>query len=128
MAQTDAPRIDKWLWAIRIFKTRTLATEACRTGRVKVDDQPVKPSREIQEGMVISVQTGPIKRTLKVIAPLHNRVGAKLVGQYMEDLTPEEEYQKLEIIKSQSGYRPKRTGRPTKKERRELDEWFGEWS
>ena len=128
MAQTDAPRIDKWLWAIRIFKTRTLATEACRTGRVKVNDQPVKPSREIQEGMVISVQTGPIKRTLKVIAPLHNRVGAKLVGHYLEDLTPEEDYQKLEIIKSQSGYRPKRTGRPTKKERRELDEWFGEWS
>lgn len=126
MAQTDAPRIDKWLWAVRIFKTRTLATEACRNAKVRVEDQPVKPSREIQEGMVISIQTGPIKRTIRVIAPLHNRVGAKLVGQYMEDLTPEEEYQKLEIIKSQSGYRPKRTGRPTKKERRELDEWFGQ--
>ncbi|MFO7997662.1 MAG: RNA-binding S4 domain-containing protein [Bacteroidales bacterium] len=126
MAQTEAPRIDKWLWAVRIFKTRTLATEACRNAKVRVEDQPVKPSREIQEGMVISIQTGPIKRTIRVIAPLHNRVGAKLVGQYMEDLTPEEEYQKLEIIKSQSGYRPKRTGRPTKKERRELDEWFGQ--
>ncbi|MFP4065660.1 MAG: RNA-binding S4 domain-containing protein [Bacteroidales bacterium] len=126
MAQTDAPRIDKWLWAVRIFKTRTLAAEACRNAKVRVEDQPVKPSREIQEGMMISIQTGPIKRTVRVIAPLHNRVGAKLVGQYMEDLTPEEEYQKLEIIKSQSGYRPKRTGRPTKKERRELDEWFGQ--
>ncbi len=125
MTTSEVPRIDKWLWAVRLFKTRSLATQACRAGKVKVDGQAVKPSREVQNEMIISVQTGPILRTVKVTELLNNRVGAKLVSQYMDDLTPEEEYQKLEIIKSQAGMRPFRKGRPTKKERRELDEWFG---
>ncbi len=125
MTTSEVPRIDKWLWAVRLFKTRSMATQACRAGKVKVDGQAVKPSREVQNEMVISVQSGPVLRTVKVISLLNNRVGAKLVSQYMEDLTPDEEYQKLEIIKSQAGMRPFRKGRPTKKERRELDEWFG---
>ncbi len=125
MPQTDTPRIDKWLWAVRIFKTRSQATQACRAGKVKIDDQAVKPSREVQPDMVIRVQWGPIQRTLKVVELLKNRVGAKLVPNYLEDLTPEEEYKKMEIIRSGDGLRPYGKGRPTKKERRELDEWFG---
>lgn len=113
------------MWAVRLFKTRSMATQACRAGKVKIDDQAVKPSREVHTGMVINIQTGPILRTIRVTNLLNNRVGAKLVAEYMEDLTPPEEFQKLEIIKSQSGMRPFRKGRPTKKERRELDEWFG---
>ena len=113
------------MWAVRIFKTRSQATQACRAGKVKIDGQAVKPSREVQTDMVIQVQWGPIQKTLKVVALLNNRVGAKLVPNYIEDLTPEDEYKKLEIIRSRDGLRPHGTGRPTKKERRELDEWFG---
>ena len=123
--KTEAPRIDKWLWAIRAFKTRSQATEACRSGKVKVDDQPVKPSREVKTGMVITVQSGPVKKQIRVMELLHNRVGAKLVSQYMEDLTPEEEYQKLELLKASQKLRPRGTGRPTKKERRDMGTWFG---
>ncbi len=125
MSDSSAPRIDKWLWAVRLFKTRSVATQACRAGRVKVDGLAVKPSREVHEGMVIQVQTGPIQREVKVLGPIDKRVGAKLVSQHMEDMTPEEEYQKLEIARQQAGMRPFRKGRPTKKERRELDDWFG---
>jgi ribosome-associated heat shock protein Hsp15 len=125
MQQKEPPRIDKWLWAVRAFKTRSQATEACRAGKVKVDDQPVKPSKEVKPDMVISVQTGPIKRQLKVVELLHNRVGAKLVPQYMTDQTPEEEYAKLELMRASYANRPRGAGRPTKKERREIDDWFG---
>ncbi len=125
MEGTNAPRIDKWLWAVRLFKTRSMATQACRSGKVKVNNEAVKPSREIREGMEITIQTGPVKRIFRVLSVLHNRVGAKLVPNYMEDLTPEKEYQKMDQIRAQSGNRPYRSGRPTKKERRELDQWFG---
>ena len=125
MEGTNAPRIDKWLWAVRLFKTRSMASQACRSGKVKIDNEAVKPSREIHEGMQITIHTGPVKRNVRVLAALHNRVGAKLVPVYMEDLTPESEFQKLDMIKAQSGLRPYRSGRPTKKERRELDDWFG---
>ncbi len=122
----DSLRIDKWLWAVRLFKTRSQATQACKAGKVKIDGETVKPSREIREGLVITVQTGPIKKTVKVLELLHKRVGARLVSQYMEDLTPEDEYAKLEIIKKQPvSTRPKGFGRPTKKERRDIDNWFG---
>lgn len=118
------PRIDKWLWAIRAFKTRSQATEACRSGKVKVDGQAVKPSREVRTGMVIFIQTGPVLRSIKVIELLHNRVGAKLVPIYMEDLTPAEEYHKLELIRASYVQRPRGSGRPTKKERRDIDSWL----
>ena len=117
-------RIDKYLWAVRLFKTRSQATEACRGGKVVVDGHGSKPSREVKAGMLIEVQQGPVKRHVKVLQELHNRVGAKLVPDYMEDLTPESEYQKLEMLRSQQSHRPRGAGRPTKKERREMDDWF----
>ena len=126
MPGNDPPRIDKWLWAVRLFKTRSQATEACRAGKVKVDEQAVKPSREVKTDMVITVQTGPIRRSIRVTNLLHNRVGAKLVPQYMEDLTPAEEYRKLELVKSGQTFRPRGSGRPTKKERRDIGNWL-EW-
>lgn len=126
--QDNALRIDKWLWAVRLFKTRSQATQACKAGKVKINNETVKPSREIKEGLLVSVQTGPVRKVVKVTALLHKRVGAKLVNQYMEDLTPEEEYQKIEIIKKQPlATRKKGMGRPTKKERRDMDDWFGDW-
>ncbi len=124
MDSKDSPRIDKWLWAVRVFKTRSQASDACRAGKVKIDDQPVKPSRLVTKDMTIAVQSGPIKRQFKVIDLLHNRVGAKLVSQYMEDLTPEDEYKKLELIRSNLMQRDRGAGRPTKKERREMDSWM----
>lgn len=121
----EATRVDKWLWSVRLFKTRSQATQACRNGNVKIDDQPVKPSREIAEGMLIDIRRGPIHQTIKVLAPLSKRVGARLVPQYMQDLTPEEEYKTLQAIKAHDGSRPHGRGRPTKKERRDLSTWFG---
>jgi len=115
-------RIDKWLWAVRIFKTRSLASDACRTGKVKILDQAVKPSRDIKTGEVIAISMAPIIKTVKVVAPLGNRVSAKLVAGFMEDLTPETEYQKLK--RSNDGsfeFRERGTGRPTKRERREIE-------
>ena len=119
----ESVRIDKWLWSVRLFKTRSQATDACRSGKVKIDDEPVKPSREVRTGQIISLHFGPLTKTVKVKELLQKRVGAKLVVNYMEDLTPEEEYQKLEVIR-QNPF-AKRKGRPTKKERRDMDEWFG---
>ncbi len=127
MSREEAPRIDKWLWAVRIYKTRSQASQACRTGKVKVDGQAVKPSREVQPDMIIHVHWGPINRILKVKALLKNRVGAKLVSEYMEDRTPEEDYKTLELIRKRTGHRPHGTGRPTKKERRDLNQWYDNW-
>jgi ribosome-associated heat shock protein Hsp15 len=124
MEKSSTPRIDKWLWSVRAFKTRSQATDACRAGKVKVEEKVVKPSREVKPGMVITVQVGPIRRSLKVLEILQKRVGAKLVPQFMEDLTPEEEYQKLELIRQQPLSRPRGSGRPTKKERRDIGEWL----
>ena len=114
-------RIDKWLWAVRFFKTRTQASDACRGGKVKIDGQNVKPSREIRIGEEIEVQLGIIRKKVSVKAILKNRVGAKLVDDYAEDLTPAEEYEKLDMLK-QLNYekRDRGTGRPTKKNRRDI--------
>jgi ribosome-associated heat shock protein Hsp15 len=118
----EGVRIDKWLWSIRVFRTRNQATLACRSGKVKIEDSPVKPSREVRTGEKVSVCLDALNRTLKVLAPLENRVGAKLVDQFMEDLTPPEEYQKLKLRKNGGfGYRLRGLGRPTKRERREID-------
>ncbi|MDX9942369.1 MAG: RNA-binding S4 domain-containing protein [Bacteroidales bacterium] len=125
MESGEAPRIDKWLWAVRIFKTRSMATQACKAGKVRINNQPVKPSREVKREMVISIQTGPMAKTVKVLELLHNRVGAKLVNEYLQDLTPQEEYDKLELIKQQPFRRLRGAGRPTKKERRDMDNWLG---
>ncbi|HOW08417.1 MAG TPA: RNA-binding S4 domain-containing protein [Bacteroidales bacterium] len=125
MPETKAVRIDKFLWSVRIYKTRTIATEACKKGRIIINDIQVKPSRIISAGEIIVVKKPPVSFTFRVIEPVENRVGAKLAGNYVEDLTPEEEKQKLEFKNAGfSGYREKGTGRPTKKERRDLDNFF----
>ncbi|MFZ4520270.1 MAG: RNA-binding S4 domain-containing protein [Bacteroidales bacterium] len=115
-------RIDKWLWAVRIFKTRSLAADACRSGKVKILDQAIKPSREIKAGEVICVSIAPITKTVKIIEPIGNRVSAKLVSGFMEDLTPESEYQKLKRNHgAEFEFRERGAGRPTKRERREIE-------
>jgi ribosome-associated heat shock protein Hsp15 len=115
-------RIDKWLWAVRVFKTRTLAIAACDAGHVKIADQRVKPSRSVRVGETIIVQIGEVTRTLKVTGLLGRRVGAKAAPQFMEDLTPAAEYAKPREPRIEPLFhRPKGAGRPTKRERRLLD-------
>lgn len=124
-------RIDKWLWAVRIFKTRTIAVEACKKNRVSVNGAVVKPSRMIKAGDVIDVRKPPIIYTFKVLGLTVNRVGAKLVPDFMENITAPEQYEILELQKI-SGFvdRMKGTGRPTKKDRREIDNFsdFQPWN
>ncbi|MGI8965306.1 MAG: RNA-binding S4 domain-containing protein [Limisphaerales bacterium] len=120
-----AVRIDKWLWATRLFKTRSLSARACSSGKIQINRSAVKPSRPIKIGDIISAETGEIIRTVKVLALLEKRVGAKLVSQFLEDLTPASEYAKAkEIFFKGSAFRAQGTGRPTKKERRNLETFF----
>lgn len=115
-------RIDKWLWAVRVFKTRTIATEACKKGRVTMENGTVvKPSRTIKVGDVINVRKSPVTYSFRVLALTENRLGAKLVPEYMENITPQSQLDLLEIVKI-SGFidRRKGLGRPTKREGREL--------
>ena len=119
----DETRIDKYLWAIRAFKTRSEATEACKGGKVKVAGVPAKPSRAVQPGDVIQLRKGVVTYTYKVLRPLENRVGAKLVPDYAENLTPEEEMEKLKApVESFFVTRDRGSGRPTKKDRREIEQ------
>lgn len=116
-------RIDKWLWAVRAFKTRSLAIAACDAGHVKLAGQRVKPSRAIRAGEVVTVQVGELTRTLKVVGALDRRVGAKAVSEFMEDLTPPEEYAKPREPRLEPLFhRPKGAGRPTKRDRRLLEQ------
>ena len=117
-------RVDKWLWAVRIFKTRSIATDACKKGRVSIAGTSVKPSRLVQRGEVISVRKPPIEYSVRVLDLLGHRVGAKLVPQYMENVTPASQYEILELQRI-SGFvdRAKGLGRPTKKDRRDLDQF-----
>jgi len=120
-------RIDKWLWSVRIYKTRNLAIDACKAGKVKIDGNAVKPSRIVKEGDVISVSLGPLNKTIRVKQLLHNRISAKLVIDFLEDLTPAEEYERIEFMKEFNAERRERgIGRPTKKDRREIDRLKGE--
>lgn len=115
-------RIDKFLWAVRIYKTRSIASDECRKGRILVNNAPVKPSRTVSAGEIILVRKPPVTYTYKVIDPIENRVSAKLVHDFIEDRTPEDEKIKLDYRQTPSGiYRPRGTGRPTKKERRLID-------
>ena len=115
-------RIDKWLWAVRVYKTRSMATEACRNGRVKAGGQAVKPSHEVKPGEIFEINLHSFTKTVQAKELLKNRVSASLVSNFMEDLTPQEEYdkQKLKHELNQE-FRPRGTGRPTKKERRLID-------
>ena len=115
-------RIDKYLWAVRVFKTRTLATEACRKGKVTVDEMPAKPSRSVTAGDVIQVKKMPVVYSYRVTDPIEKRVGAKIVDNYVENVTPEEELIKLEMQDDFFIKRDRGAGRPTKKERRLLDD------
>lgn len=129
---TDIPeiapvRIDKFLWAVRVFKTRSIASEACRRGRIIINNIQVKPSRSILKNEIITVKKLPVIYTFRIIEPIENRVSAKLVSKFIEDLTPQEERIKLDIRHAGfNSYRGKGMGRPTKKERRNLDHFIGD--
>lgn len=117
----ETVRIDKWLWAVRVFKTRTIAAEACKKGRILIDNNSVKPARMIRIGDVVQVKKPPVTYSFKVIDISQKRMGAKLVSNFMENVTPPEEYEILEMNKI-SGFvdRQRGTGRPTKKDRRDM--------
>ena len=119
-ALVPSVRMDKWLWAVRLYKTRSSAAAACIAGKVLIGGQAIKPSRSVKPGDVIMAVTGEIRRTVRAIGLLEKRVGAKLVSQYLEDLTPASEYSKLQHSFPVFGLRPKGSGRPTKKDRRRM--------
>ncbi|MBQ1909206.1 MAG: RNA-binding S4 domain-containing protein [Bacteroidaceae bacterium] len=126
MANTEA-RIDKWLWAARIFKTRTLAAAACKKGQVMLRGAQLKASRTVKAGDVVDVRKPPVTYSFRVLQPIEKRVGAKLLPEILENVTAAEQYELLEMSKI-SGFvnRAKGTGRPTKKDRRSLDEFAGD--
>ncbi|HEU4719015.1 MAG TPA: RNA-binding S4 domain-containing protein [Bacteroidia bacterium] len=118
-------RIDKWLWSVRLFKTRSLATEACKGGRIKLNGDAAKPAKELKAGDEISFKSGPITRTVRVKDFPPSRIAAKFVASFYDDLTPEEEYERLRLMKEVGPsvfYTGK--GRPTKRDRRKLGDLF----
>jgi ribosome-associated heat shock protein Hsp15 len=118
-------RVDKWLWAVRIYKTRSQATEACRKGHVSIGNLPVKPSRSVHLGEVVMVRKSPITRSFKIIGLAEKRMSAKLTEDFLEDVTPPEVLEIEEMQKNMRWIeRDRGTGRPTKKDRRELDDFF----
>ena len=124
---SDVARIDKWLWAARIFKTRSIAVDAIKNGRVTIQGVNVKPSRMVKEGEVVSVRKPPVTYSFKILKTIEQRVGAKLLPEIYENVTPADQYELLEMSRI-SGFidRQRGTGRPTKKERRALDEFLFE--
>ena len=121
----DEIRIDKWLWAVRIYKTRSVATEECRKGHVTIGNLPVKPSRSVHIGEIVKVRKSQVVRSFKVLGLAEKRMSAKLTEDFLEDVTPPEELELQEMQKNIRWItRDKGTGRPTKKDRRELDEFF----
>ena len=119
-------RIDKWLWAARIYKTRTLATDACKNGRITINGTQVKPSRTVKAGDTVGVRKPPVTYSFRVIQTIEKRVGAKLLPEIYENVTTPDQYELLEMSRI-SGFvdRARGTGRPTKKERRSLDAFIG---
>lgn len=117
-------RVDKWLWAVRVFKTRSIASDACKKGRVMIGGVALKPSRNIRVGDVVQVRKAPITFSFKVLALAEKRMGAKVVPDFMENVTPPDQYEIMELNKI-SGFvdRQRGTGRPTKKERRDLEQF-----
>ena len=120
-------RVDKFLWAMRIYKTRSIATDACKCGRIKINGVEVKPSRTFHVGDVFTVRKGPITYTYRILQLWGNRLGAKLVPEYLQDITPKEQLELLELARyaAQSG-RDRGTGRPTKKDRRDIEQFFSD--
>lgn len=124
-AVDSAARLDKWLWAVRIFKSRSLASDACRAGSVAVNELPAKPGRDVHAGETVTVKQGLVVRTLRVVDVPRSRVGAKLVANFCADLTPKEELEKGRERRIQHVLaREKGSGRPTKRDRRLLDDLF----
>ena len=122
----ESLRIDKYLWAVRLYKTRAQASEACRAGKVKKDGVPLKASHEVKVGERYELSIEQLHKVVEVKALLHNRVGAKQVEGYMTDLTPSEEYERIQMVR-QYGFerRDRGSGRPTKRERRAIEELKG---
>ena len=120
-------RLDKWLWASRIFKTRTIAADACKNGRVTVNDVLVKPSRMVKVGDVVGVRKPPVTYTFRILKTIEQRVGAKLLPEIYENITAPDQYELLEMNRI-SGFidRQRGTGRPTKKERRAMDAFLND--
>ena len=115
-------RLDQWLWAVRLFKTRTRAAEAIKGGHVRVNGLAAKPAHQVKPGETVVAQIGTLARTMRVLDAPHSRVGAQLVAQFAEDLTPPEEFEKQRADSFRpQGLRPRGTGRPTKRDRRLLD-------
>lgn len=127
MDSSSEARIDKWLWAARIFKTRTIAAAACKKGQVSLGSTQLKASRMIKAGDVVSVRKPPITYSFRVLQPIERRVGAKLIPEVLENVTTPDQYELLEMSKI-SGFvgRAKGTGRPTKKDRRSLEDFQNE--
>ena len=124
MAEKHTTRIDKWLWAVRIFKTRSLASDACAGGKIKIDGTAVKASRNILQNDIVQVRKGVVKYLFKVRKIAEKRMGAKLVPDFLEDMTPEEELATLQSAHKQPiQTREKGQGRPTKRERRNMDKF-----
>ena len=120
-------RIDKYLWCTRYFKTRSIATEACKKGHIKLDGSNVKPSKDVFSGEKLSIRKNQINYEIIVLGIPKNRVGAKLVDLYRKDITPKEAFENQELLKySKDYYRKKGTGRPTKKDRRDIDDYSEE--
>lgn len=118
-------RVDKFLWSVRIFKTRSLATDACRNDKVFSDKVSVKAHKEIVVGNILDIKLGIYTKTIEILDIPKSRVGAKLVENYIKDLTPDTEYLKLDLVRERHVFdRPQGSGRPTKKERRQIDEWL----
>ncbi|RLD38595.1 MAG: RNA-binding S4 domain-containing protein [Bacteroidetes bacterium] len=118
----DSIRIDKWLWAIRAFKTRSLATEACKGGRIKIDGIAAKASRDLKIGDIIEFKVNNLNKKIKVVKLIKNRVNATLAAQNYEDLTSAEEYERLEFIKQmKTEHRDRGAGRPSKRDRRNIE-------
>ena len=126
MGQTakEEVRIDKWLWAVRLFKTRSIAIDACKKGRIMIKGTPIKPSRMIKVGDIIEIRRPPITYSFEVLALSERRMGAKLVPEFMKNVTSQSELDILELSKA-SGYvgRARGMGRPTKKDRRDLEQF-----
>jgi len=129
LKEVENLRIDKWLWAVRLFKTRSQASEAIKKGRVLVNGDKVKPSRIVKKGEIVDIIKPPVTYSYRVLGLLGNRQSAKIVVDYVKDVTKPEELERLELMKAgkTTAYRERGLGRPTKKERREIDDFNDTW-
>lgn len=127
----DSPklRLDKWMWSVRLYKTRSLAAEAADKGRIQIGELTVKPSRNIKPGEVIIIHRGAWHQHIRVLKPTENRLSAKLVPEFAEDITPDSELEKLQIFKAAQAawHQGGGSGRPTKKDRRDINDYMDDW-